>query len=178
MTSAAFSLVIGLAWFAWPQLTVEPVADLGRTMTAAQYDASVEHAFARADLALLSSRGCTGECMECGIFNWYRKLIGLPIGWEGSYHNFPFPCADAPCPEPCIEMEDEDDLMDGEHLTRLWGAVRENRLADVLVVMEHMDRVVLNEARLALQVYGCGNAVVAHLPLTTSQIAALTEQGR
>ncbi len=142
---------------------------------AAAYDLAVENAFAAFDgVPSLPYDACNHECEQCGISQSYHRNHSLPTGWDGTHQDEPFDCADASCPTPCGDPEEEEDLLDGEAIAGLWDAVRTDAIDVVVSTLALTDRAKFNSDRLAIQVTGCGGAIVAHIPLSLGQARTLS----
>lgn len=146
-----------------------PADDYGEPVPDAAISELVRSAAATAGI------GCGAHCDECGIFNWYNEVFSCPIGWDCDWHDFPFSCTDAPCPNPCVPEEDEEDLLEDGEVVAVWNAVAANDMNALHEYVTSRTRVFVNAARGAVQIVGCNDAVVAHIPLTSTQFSFLSQ---
>lgn len=120
------------------------------------------------DLPFSAVTGCTYYCRSCG--DGKHEIIQGVSRNAGSSHL-------ETCNEGTCSMHGCDvDLTRAEELERIWFAVRDAdgpRLREILA--ENRATAYYNPGREAVQIRGCGGGVLASIPLSGAQVAAMEE---
>ena len=119
---------------------------------------------------------CGYKCVTCQIsFIWWGKKIKFDPAWQGQLaEDYGWTeCIEEPviCPADNDECESP---ASSEDVAELWRAAIAND-RNALASLVSRGVVELNASRRALQALGCGEAVIAHVPLTSAQLQYLTE---
>jgi hypothetical protein len=117
---------------------------------------------------------CHVDCRPC-YFSTETIVVGNGNGqWEDSYSCAPL--AFINCPNPltrCGPGEGEENQQDADAET-VWQVVVAGNLHSIRHMLGYAN-VELNLARGAIQVTGCDDAVIAHIPLGPAEMALLSE---
>lgn len=141
--------------------------------------ALVQPVTTQAQIVPMQKTECVADCGEC--------CLGLGselfTGGDEEYWNYPYECeCFTHCPNKCLLEEEEDsDGLEAEDLAALLEAAASGDMAIVSRLIATRSQIHLNTQRHAVQVTGriaCsgGPTIVAHIPLTLEQHAAVKQQ--
>ena len=118
---------------------------------------------------------CGYKCLNCAyLIFWDGKHIKYDPAWQGQLaENYGWTeCIEEPvlCPADNDECESP---ASSDDVAELWRAAAAND-QDALASLVSRGVVEFNTSRRALQALGCGETVIAHVPLTSTQFRFLT----
>ena len=125
-------------------------------------------------LSVLPDGSCT-ECLACT--GGEHRAPANPLGSLSSIHAY---CINTLCSHPGCNPSSAPDLRakDLALNAEIRNAAQNDEDALGRLLSDHSDRLVLNVRRQALQVTNCnGTALIAHLPLSSKQLASLDTRG-
>jgi hypothetical protein len=130
------------------------------------------------DAASIDEFDCTNYCEECelpsGIAGTKAYRSRDPVG--GYRRVVEWSCVDVPCPMKSNDCPGGDALVrvSADGLRELWDLAKVGGPEEIKRATE-IPGVELNVERHALQAIGCGGNVVASVPLSIAQVAALAD---